>query len=226
MSNIKKQIDYLIGLEIVESSYGKIVAKDYFNLEEANIENFVKRMDNNIKEMFDELERGVDTGKLTAKQFSEIFDADHDVNKFYLLINKLFIKGAGNPSILKIFNTDVIGLFNNWWLSYNLEHVGDEVKRIARFIKQEGLDSEKSKSVSMVLAKVKEAYNLSISSYYRKDKEISLKVISEKDRMIELAETLSMDKNSTVAKTGEKLKIIIGLLHQINKIILYSIVGV
>ncbi len=220
---IKKILGGLMGIEVIESDNDKIIAKDFFDLGEVDIENFLRRMDNDIREMLDDLEMGIKAGKLTQKQFSELYNIDNDINKFYLFVNKILFKGTNNPSVLNLLKVDVLTLFNNWWMAFNLEHMGDAVKRIARLLEQEGLRKDKIEKVHEIFLGIREAYKESINSYYKKNKQLVLKTISEKDDLITKSNSLSQDKDSTVAKMGEKFKEVVGILHQINKIIIYNL---
>ena len=145
-AQVKEHVAYLMGLEIIENDEDSITIKDFFDLSEVNIKNFVRRIDNNLREMLSGVETGINTGKLSQKQISEIQESDDDINKFNLLIKKLLMKGMKNPSVLNLLKTDLTELFNDWWVVYNLEHVGDEIKRISRILKQE-IKAEKTKEL-------------------------------------------------------------------------------
>jgi len=220
---VKKYTNYLIGLEILEDNKDNLVIKDFFDLNEVDIKNFVRRIDNNIRSMLDELGKGIEKGKISQRQFLEIHEADDDINKFYLLVNKLLIKGINNPSVLNLLKVDSLSLFNHWWINYNLEHIGDEIKRIARFLKTEEIKPKEISLVNEVFLQMKNLYSESVSAYYKKDKAISLSAISKRHGINKSADLLSQSKEGIIAKIGEKFKQIIGTLHQINKIIMYSL---
>src|SRR3989338_3038122 len=114
--SIKKIFDGLLGVEVIENNQGGIIAKDFFNIEETSIENFIRRIDNNIVSMFSILSEGLKNGRLKRTEIEEIQEADFDINKFYLLISRLFSLGMDNPSILATLRTDPTTLFHYWWL--------------------------------------------------------------------------------------------------------------
>jgi len=219
VKNIAKN---LTGLEIVESTDEKIILKDFFDLNEVDLKDFVRRADNIIRSMFEDLEEGFEKEGFEQKDCNEIYNADRDLNKIYLLMNRLFVKSGSNPAVLSALNTTVIKMFNNWWLAYNLEHIGDELKRIAKIIANEKMKKEELAPVSKVLAAIKENYVTVLSSYYKNDDIMSFKAISERDRLMKLADSLAFDSDSAIAKTGEKLKAILSFIHQINKILVYE----
>lgn len=221
-AQVKEHASYLMGLEIIENDEDSITIKDFFDLSEVNIKNFVRRIDNNLREMLSGVETGINTGKLSQKQISEIQESDDDINKFNLLINKLLIKGMKNPSVLNILKTDITELFNDWWVVYNLEHVGDEIKKISRILKQE-IKTEKTKEVKDAISKIRQTYEDTLASYYKRDKALSLSSIEKKEAAANLFEQLAEDSDSMIAKLGEKFKQISDLIYQINKVILYSI---
>ena len=220
--DVKEAIKNLMGLEIVDSSEDKIILKDFFDLNEADMQEFLRRMDNIIRSIFEDLEEGIKKGELNKEEYSGIINADQEINKVYLLINRLFVKGTSNPAVLNLLKTDIQGLFNHWWLSFNLEYIGDELKRIARIISEAKIKKEKVRKILNVLEKTKENYISILNSYYKNDKELAFKTIAEKDEIIKYAEELSQEKESSIAKIGEKLKGIQNFNYQINKVILYS----
>jgi len=122
-NEIKKIENNLIGFEIVDNNENQVIIKDFFSLEEIDIINFIRRMDNNIRELFDIILGALEPGKLSKKEFEEIKNIDKDINKFYLLLSRIMFKGLDNPSILSSLKLEANELFNIWWCSFNLEHI-------------------------------------------------------------------------------------------------------
>ena len=84
--NIKKILSEFLSFELIESGDNKMIAKDFFSLENASLSNFIRRMDNNIREIFDIVKEEINKEKISPQKVSEIEEIDKDVNKFYFLL--------------------------------------------------------------------------------------------------------------------------------------------
>ncbi len=217
---IKKAIQGLLGFEIVENTKDQIVVKDFFNIEEINLLNFVRRMDNNIREMIDYI---IDNNKnkITNSNLSDIANADKDINKFYLLMSRIFYHGLDNPAMLNVLKTDAEILFMDWWLSFNLEHIGDEIKSIATILKNSKISVKNSKKISFLTSEVKKIYVHSMESFYKKDKNLALESSKKGKKIWEELNKESKSDDPIISKIALRLKEIETSSYQNTKLIAY-----
>lgn len=220
-NEVKNILNELLSVEIVTSNEGKIVAKDFFNLEEANIKNFIRRMDNNIREMLEVISSSIKKGSITSPQCSEIENIDKDVNKFYLLSSRVFIKGIDNPSLLNSLKTTPILLFNNWWFSFNLEAIGDEVKRMAKIIKNMKIGKDEMEKVVQVINLAVDNYTKCMEAFYKEDCSLAENIADDVIKIGNKIEKLIKEEKAMDVRFLEKINIIIKSTYQIAKVILY-----
>jgi phosphate uptake regulator len=180
-ARVKKKIKELIkdylSLEIVDSNESGIIVKDYFDIRESRFEHFVRKIDTCLREMFDIVLDSIKKDKIDSGSIKELVEIDKSVNKFYFLCSRIFVEGIDNPSILNLFRMDGSKLFGNWWTSFNLESLGDQLKYILNDTQK--INSKQKEAVHLILSKLKEAYISSIESFYKENSEESLAVIQE-----------------------------------------------
>jgi len=213
----KKIAKQFLNLELMEENNKKAVFKDLLDLEDVALEKFIRRMDTNLKEMFDLLIQVSRNPKKNKSKIKEIGEIDEDLTKFYFLIWRIMNIGIDNPTIqnsLKINPKSFIALF---WISYNLEQIGDELKRIAKKI-------EKLKTLDEIyltfLEITSENYSKSIKSFFDNNKELSREIILSEDNWIRMSDKLS--KIAGFEAIAEKLKQINASIHHNSKMIFYN----
>ena len=222
IKEIKEFIKSLLSFEIIEENSEKIVAKDFFNIEEANLNNFIKRIDNNIKEMFSIVSLCIEKGKLSKKELEEIEGIDIDTTKFWLLISRLFFKGIDNPSVINTLKSDTLQIFNEWWLAYNLEHIGDQIKNAARVLSSSRVKEEDRKFLSKLFSQIYEGYNFSIASFNKKDKMLAINSALKGKDVLKDCEKISHHADTSVAKLGIIFKELEINSYQNLKMVMYS----
>ena len=216
---IKKIVREYISCEVTEESENSIIAKDFFNFEEMNMNNFIRRMDNNLKEMFEIIIKGLEKKEITASEVNEMDSIDLDINKFYFLNSRIMIMGLNNQTLINKLKIEPTDLFNNWWLAFHLEHTGDNLKAIAKKIKSEDINQETKKLLLTILSLIKEKYEDSLETFYSGDKELAYKIMEKSKKNWELCENLTKSKNAFLSLVGEKLKNIENASYQIVKMI-------
>lgn len=217
---VKKVLEGLLGIEMIENNGDGLVTKDFFNISEVNQENFIRRMDNNIREAFDLILESLDTGKWKNID-KEIKDIDQDINKFYLLSSRVMFKGAENLTFLSKLKTSPRILFNNWWFAFNLEHIGDELKSIAKILKKEKIEGKKKETVIRLISQVKNIYVSSLEAFYKKDKQLALKIIEEGKKVWDECDKLYDEKDPMMIRIAVKLKNLETASYQNIKMVLY-----
>jgi len=222
LKEIKDFIKSLLSFEIIENSSDKVIAKDFFNVEESNIPNFITRIDNNIREMFLIISSGLDKGKLSKKDLEEIGNIDIDTTKFFFLISRLFFKGIGNPSMINTLKTNNLSIFNDWWVAYNLEHVGDKIKEIAGVLHSANLSDQDKKNVSRLFSEISGTYFSSLASFDKKDKNSAIVAADRGKRIFAECEKLAQRKENSIAKLGLIFKELENNFYQTLKTVMYS----
>lgn len=222
----RKDVEYLlkslISLEVIEKNKDSIIAKDFFDFSEINLENFLRRIDNSIRNMFEETEILIKKGIVSNKELKEIYEIDWDINRIYFLIYRVFLKGLNNPAFLNTLKIDSLTLLNSWQIAINIEEAGDELKRVCKLMNRDGEVKEKEK-IFELFSEAKKSYTEALLGYYNKDESLSKKVSIYKDSQINKCDEISRSKEVAVAQIAEKFKHIFSSIHKISELILYTL---
>jgi len=218
---LKEFISSLLGFEIIGESEEGIISKDFFDISEAKIYNFLKRMDNNLKESFETFSNAINSGSLKKSGLDEISKTDRDTTRFHLLISRLFFKGSNNPSVLNVLKKDTFNFFNDWWFSQNLEHIGDVLKESASLFFKSKISKEKVEKLAKIFSGIFECYKGSTDAVSRNDREKAIACAAKGKDIAKACDFLSQDKDSSVAKLAIKFKELETSIYQNLKLIIY-----
>lgn len=195
-NEVKKVLSELLGFEVVETRGDEIIAKDFFNLEDTKIENFITRINNNLNEMFNLIIEAVKNDKISPKLVRDIENIDTDINKLHLLISRIFFIGINNPAVLNTLKTTPAQLFSQWHISFNLEIAGDRLKTVARMAETDKKDVQK---ILPLLEITKESYDTLIKAFGKNNKESALDYLNQSrnflDRIDETSKKTGADLN-------------------------------
>ncbi len=199
----KQKAKIFLNLEPIEEDDKSVLFKDLLDVQDTEINNFIRRMDNNIKEMFTLLLGLLEDKKRAKEKAKEAQEIDKDITKFHFLIWRFMNLGINNPAIqsnLKISPSELVSIF---WISYNLEQIGDELKRTAQLC----LKIKNKKEILKMLSFLYERYNDSMRSFFNKDRELAKLIIFGNTTRIENIEKIGGIKGLEVPSER---------LHQIN----------
>ena len=214
----KQKVKNFLNLELIEISEDKAVFKDLLDIENIEIKNFIRRMDNNLREMFSLIFEICKDRKNSKNKIKELDEIDKDITKFYFLVWRLMNIGIDNPSVqsnLKLGPKSFVVFF---WISYNLEQMGDELKRIARILgKCESCPSQVLDSLKLV----EENYIDSMKSFFDENRELAKKVIFKKPQINKACDKLSDIEDCEIV--SEKIKKLNEKLHHNAKMMFYNL---
>ncbi len=168
-ATVKEIFRNLVGMEIVEETATKIVAKDLLDIQEVSLDNIVRRIDIIIRSMM------TDCMELNIENADSVIGRDKEVNRLSLLGFRTAKAATDNPRLLKMFNTTYWNVMLAKQAITNLERYGDQVKRIIRTAKEEKLDKKWRADIIRLLGIVSENYKSVMKIYYGKEKQLSFK---------------------------------------------------
>jgi len=135
-----------VALEVVDQQSTTIAVKDLLNLSEINVDQSLRRMDMIIRTLFKEAE-----------------PREQDLNKLYFLLYRL-VKGAmKDQKMADALNIKQDNLLLTWYLTVNLEDIGDILEKMP---KKSGLKDLES------------SYLDAMKAYFTNNKELAEEVIS------------------------------------------------
>ena len=202
MKDLRRILHSFVALEIIEEDNKKVVAKDFLNMRDVSVPENIRRMDIIIRGMMSDMK------KCVYEDCSDsIYQRDFDVNRFSFLLLRAVNGAVEDPNIAKLLNVKSSELMSIRLLSVNLEDVGDELKRVARFLSSQDLDVKLKKSLLILFSDVEKAYLNVMKAYYTKDVELAFEIDFWKDDFVDKCNKL-YDKHpvSGFARILERLK--------------------
>ncbi len=188
-TTLKPIIHNLVGMEVIEETSSSILVKDLLDISEVSIDNTLRRMDMLIKSMLED--------STQQDNVESIYERDREVNRLALLALRIFRAATDNPGMLKMFNTSYWDLFISRQVTVQLEHVGDNIKRISKLLKESKKSNEDlKKAYYQLVIRYREAMKI----YYKKDKASSYKLEADTKKFIISLDKI-IEKNRDVATT-------------------------
>jgi len=213
-----------IGMEFLEQTNEKIVLKDILDFDAIYTDKIIRRMDNLIRSMFEDLKSGLQNEVFNEWILKEIKRTDMEVNKLYFLLLKIIRRGQSDSLIARRLNMSNKKFADLQWCIIHLEYLGDEIKRIAGSLAQKDLDLKPSekKNLSEVLDMIESNYINVLKAYYAEDKSAARKIAGDKRNYFKLCEkNLESANNKDLALISEKSKWMLRCIHNFAKIVAY-----
>ncbi len=169
---IKDIIRNLSGLEIMEQTSKRIVAKNLININEISIKNIIRRMDIITRAMME------DSILCTRGQctYEDIHHRDVDVNRLYFLGYRVIKNAMKDLRIAKSLGTYPWQLHSDALIIQRLEKIADRQKRISRYLCTTEFDRATLAELGKIHTDISEAYNEVMGAYYNKDKKVAFRI--------------------------------------------------
>ncbi|MBW2975974.1 hypothetical protein KY347_00850 [Candidatus Woesearchaeota archaeon] len=209
---IKGILRNLSGMEVIEQTGSRIVAKDLIDINSIPIQNIIRRMDVITRSMIDDSILCIQ-GKCSQKS---IVHRDEEVNRLYYLGFRVIKNAIENPAIMSKLETTPWKLLNDKIILSRIEKIADEQKRITRLISEEKFSKDILKRFKELSDGIKNMYCDVMKAYYNNDKAIAYEIEVTNKNLIEkcnkflesaskeICTLRSQQKNS--AKSALKLK--------------------
>ncbi len=183
--DIKQIFHSLVGMEIVEETTTKIVAKDMLDIKEVSMSNVVRRVDIILRSMMQ------DSESLSGAEAESVYERDKEVNRLALLGMRTARAAADNPRLLRLFGTTYWNIVVSKQILGHLERFGDQLKRLLRFAVTNEAGIRKFKELKPLFADIAKHYEAVMKIYYNGDKTQAFKtetnsktLLKECDRML------------------------------------------
>jgi len=220
---IQDTIQNLMALEVMEQTSRKIVARDFLDMNNISLINLVRKIDVIIRAMLEDCEK-----MFIEDDYESIFHRDNDINRLTFLIFRVVEFGLNNSSfVYKKQNITSHKLLTYWWSVFHLESIGDDVKRVARYMRMTPLDPKQKDRFLKLLASAKDAYLHVLKGLYAEDVELVHAVLDLKEKRIKDCEDFYQD-NKKVENIGllvERLKSMVTEVYCLGRVIYQSDIG-
>ncbi len=189
--DIKDILRNLAGLEIMEQTSTRMVAKDLISINEISVEGIIRRMDIIVRGMVDDCEKCISGDD----RYEDIFQRDADVNRLFYLATRVIKNGLKNPRVAKILNREPHQLNTDSLIVIRLEKIADRQKRIARHIRGVNISKETEKELNMLCSEVKKSYLDVMKAYYTHNRDLAFDIELKNRQLIKNCMEF-LDRNS------------------------------
>ena len=201
---IREIIRDLTGMEVIEQTSNKIVAKDFFDIREMSMLTMTRRMDVINRSMIEDV---IMSMKNKEDCYDNIFQRDLDVNRLVYLSYRVMRQAFLNPKIEKILKTNGIELLTDWLVTMHLEKIGDQTKRIAKALRSLKISEPSLKELESIFKLIQEGYSEAMKAYYIKNKELAYEVENENPLRIKRCNNfLKKNRDESSIRIIENLK--------------------
>ncbi|MBU2522880.1 MAG: AbrB/MazE/SpoVT family DNA-binding domain-containing protein [Nanoarchaeota archaeon] len=210
------------GIEITEEGPSQVIIRDIFDFESVSFERIMRRLDNIIRSMFEEIVIGLKGSEFKDWTVKELYRADSGANKIYFLLLKVIRKCQEDSNLMKKMKLSNKSVSDASWVVLQSEYIGDELKRIAKFVIKTPLKEAERKQLFNIINTMHKEYLDTMNAYHKDDRTSAQKVANNKDRQMDMCNKFFETSNHPLkGNITEKLKGISGATITIAKIIAY-----
>jgi len=178
---IKEFLNKLAGLEVIEQTKTKIVVKDLLDKGSISVIKLIRRVDMIIRGMLDD-----SILSINEDNYESVYQRDHDVNRLVFLLQRILRSCLDVPCINKteekMDNFKIIMFFE---ISVHLERIGDQTKRIARYVIKLKSNDKIKKDLEILYEKIKKLYLDAMKAFYTDNKELTYEVVEEGSKLVD-----------------------------------------
>ena len=185
---IKEILRNLAGIEIMEQTSTKTVAKSLINIREVSLHDLTRRMDIITRGMIDDTINCIDN----PKAYDGIYSRDYDVNRLHFLVCRIVVSALKDPMTAKIINLSPSQLIIYKTIVDKIEKIADRQKRIARHLAKAEFMSSTKEELKAILINLRERYARVMKAYYTLDKSTSYLLSIESKEAIKACGELLM----------------------------------
>ena len=176
---VKQCLQNLSGMELMEQDSHKIVAKDLLDMQELSIQALIRRIDLILRSMLQD-----STAYVHEDYYESIFHRDVDVNRLVFLVKRVINMALENNQVAKKLQRTPRQLVTDMQMAAVLESIGDEIKRISRFIKAIDPSHKAFKKFVAMSEELHQRYLDAMKAYHTNNENLAFDVhMTHKDRM-------------------------------------------
>jgi phosphate uptake regulator len=221
-NQIKEIILPLTGLEILEQNPKEIIVKDLLDVETVSPRKMIRRIDNTIRAIFEDLRLGMKENKMKNELVEEILSEDKSINKMYFLVLKIIKIGMNNKALMKSFEMGYNELSSAQGITMNLEYIGDDLKRIARFLTKIKLNDRQKMHFDNTCNLIEKSFVDVMTAYHQNQPILAREVLGRKQTVLkEIDKFCESGNNVIMGNIAERLKMVYSSVYNSAKLIIY-----
>ncbi len=220
LKEVRTAISQLPGLEVIEETGDRIIAKDFIDIDEIVIKGLIRRIDNIVRSMLiDTLDALKDVDE---KSSEAIRLRDKEVNRLTYLVYKGLNYLANNPHETIDHGFKPENLMHVWELNNTIEKLGDELKRIATTDIKQKLSHLDFKKVKEIFEEMKEFYLNTLTALYTHDINLCDKYAHSRHETLAKIEKYISEKESVKCRRiMNRLRYCISHINDISRLVRY-----
>src|SRR3989344_1745609 len=211
---IKEYISSLVALEVVQEDNKKIVAKDFLNYKDKEVERTLRRIEHIVCSMIQDLKE-IDQDEPLAQV---IIERDREVNRLSFLAMRILFVASTNPeisSILQLNSSSILRLWNN---NMHLEKIGDCAKRLGKELGESKILAEK-KTFYAILDQTVAHYKETFNAIHKNDQQQMDESIERRFELLKQIDLYIEENNSiSTSRITSQLKQILSHLSDTTRI--------
>ncbi|MDP3916697.1 MAG: AbrB/MazE/SpoVT family DNA-binding domain-containing protein [Nanoarchaeota archaeon] len=185
---IRGMLHNLVAIEVIEQSNERIIAKDFLNVKEIELNDLRKRLDIVVRGMLTDSKLGEN-----KKNYENINNRDSDANRFAYVLFRVIRRGIKKSAVRKTIGMSSIGLVHELHTILTMERIADIAKRISREDYKGNLTKEEMVGLNAIYSVIIDNYNDAIKSYRLKDYKLSCEVFSRNKKVITLCDDIKLN---------------------------------
>lgn len=213
---VKKTLQNLMALEIMEQTSKNITAKDFLDISTISISEMIRKVDIIVRSL-------ISDSMLTMEEdnFEDVYQRDAEVNKLSLLLFRIIKVAMNNPQSTKQPELSPINLLGCWEMTVYLERIADEAKRVSRFVSKGKPKGKNAREFKDLYSKIEKYYLDVMKAYYGKDKVSAMSLAVKKKHYIEMCDVYLKNHGNKkwIPNLAERLKMMVSGIHHILKVI-------
>lgn len=163
---IVETVQGLVALEIIEQSDKKYIAKCYINSDEVSVSSFIRKMDNNIRYINQDLISEIKSDNLFENYeiIDNIKEREENIDRLNFLIKRVIHHRLKEPPLKSRHMHDPETLMKWWDITQNIEQIGDTIEEISIIMVKSKISDLKG-TVDLILI-LEDAYKNAMKSFY------------------------------------------------------------
>ncbi|MFH1401156.1 MAG: phosphate uptake regulator PhoU [Nanoarchaeota archaeon] len=192
LKDVKRQVASLVALEVVEETSERIVAKNFLNMEDIEIPTLVRRVDQILRSMFEDMRKVPKSGEYAQT----IYERDEEVNRLVLAAFKVMKNAFKDRQILEATKLTLDGIVPNWQLFWTMEKIGDRIKRVSKLIDTLPPKWRMSQSLGALLQEMESFFQDGMNAVYKSDAQLADRVSRKRIRIQEHIDAFLAETNN------------------------------
>ncbi len=212
--DIRKHLGNLMALEVVEQTNNHIEAKDFLNMRKISIPGTIRKIDAIVRSMITDAK-----STFEHDSYENILIRDDDVNRLVSLVVRVSRYALKKPYLVNDIGLTPFDFYRYLIVADALEKIGDETKRISRYLRKTSLSRDEQESFMQIYSKIENFYQNVLECFYTNDAATALKLASTDRKIREECDSFlyKYHQNEFMPIVAEKLKSMGYLIHTIGR---------